>query len=96
MAKSKSVYLKNVFPACSDVSHRRYALRGAGQTDAAVAPQGHGVGVRRVDVRLAVGQFHGDQTCLVVGTNPLVGLNERRVQDGFLETHKTVLITGVM
>lgn len=68
------------------VSHRCYALSGAGQTDAAVTSQGHGVGVRRVDVGLAVGQFHGDQTGLVVGTNPLVGLNEGRVQHRLLKT----------
>lgn len=67
------------------MSHRCYTLSGAGQTDAAVTSQGHRVGVRRVDVRQAVGQFHGAQTGLVVGTNPLVGLDERGVQDGLLE-----------
>lgn len=68
------------------MSHRRYAFSGAGQTDAAVTPQGHRVGVGWVHVRQAVGQLHGVQTGLIVGTNLLVGLDEWGVQDWLLET----------
>lgn len=64
--------------------HNCYAFSGAGQTDTAVTSQGHRVGVRWVNVRQAVGQFHSDQTGLVVGTNPLVGVDERGVQDRLL------------
>lgn len=75
-----------MFSARPDVLHRCYTFSGAGQTHATVASQGHRVGVGGVHVGLAVGQFHGDQPGLVVGTNPLVGLDEGRVQDRLLET----------
>lgn len=77
-----------MFSARPDVLHRCYTFSGAGQTHATVASQGHRVGVGGVHVGLAVGQFHGDQPGLVVGTNPLVGLDEGRVQDRLLETQK--------
>lgn len=38
-------------------------------------------------------QFHGDQPGLVVGADPLVGLDEGRVQDRLLETqtHRKII-----
>lgn len=75
-----------MFSARPDVLHRCYTFSGAGQTHATVTSQGHRVGVGGVHVGLAVGQFHGDHPGLVVGTNPLVGLDEGRVQDRLLET----------
>lgn len=68
------------------VLHRGDAFSGAGLTDCTVTSQGHRIAVHRVNVRQAVGQFHSDQTSLVVRTNPLVGLNERRVHNWLLET----------
>lgn len=68
------------------MSHRRYAFSGAGQAHAAVTPQGHRVGVGWVHVREAVGQLHGAQMGLIVGTDLLVGLDVRGVQDWLLET----------
>lgn len=82
-----------MFSARPDVLHRCYTFSGAGQTHATVTSQGHRVGVGGVHVRLAVGQFHGDQPGLVVGANPLVGLDEGRVQDRLLETqtHREII-----
>lgn len=72
------------------MSHRGYTFSGAGQTDATVTSQGHRVGEHRVNVWLTVGQFHRDHTGLVVGANPLVGLDVRRVHDRLLETEPTI------
>lgn len=66
-------------------SHRGDAFSGAGQTNSAVTPQGHGVGVGGVNVGPAFREFHGDQTRLIVSTNPLVGLDEGKLQDWFLK-----------
>lgn len=71
------------------VSHRGYTLRGAGQTDSTVTPQCHRVGVCGVDTGLAVGQFHRHHAGLVVGANPLEGLDVWRVHDRLLETEST-------
>lgn len=67
------------------VLHRCDALSGAGQTNPAVASQGHGVGVRRVDLGQTVGKCDGDEARQVVGADSLVGLNERGLQDGLLQ-----------
>lgn len=67
------------------VLHWCDALSGAGQTNPAVAPQGHGVGVRRVDLGQTVGKSDGDEARQVVGADSLVGLNERGLQDGLLQ-----------
>lgn len=72
------------------VLHWCDTLSGAGQTNPAVASQGHGVGVRRVDLGQTVGKSHGDEARQVVGADPLVGLNERGLQDGPLQTEKSV------
>lgn len=69
-------------------SDRGDAFSGTGQTHPAVAPQGHGVRVGRVNVGPAFGEFHSDQTRLIVSTNPLKGLNEGKLQDWLLKKTK--------
>lgn len=71
------------------VSHRGDTFSGAGQTHSTVTSQGHRVGVHWVNIWPAVGQFHRDQTSLVVGANSLVGLNVGRVHDRLLKIETT-------
>lgn len=55
--------------------------RGAGP---AVAADGHGVGIERVDPRGTAGQLDGHLSGLVVGTDSMVGFNVGRLQNGLL------------
>lgn len=75
--------------------HRCDALSGAGQTHPAVTSQGHGVGVRGVDLRQTVGKFHGDEARQVVGADSLVGLDGGGVQDGLLQTQVSRNVNSV-
>lgn len=68
-------------------SDGRDALGGAGHTDATVTPQGDRIGEGRVHAGQTVGQPDGDQAGLVVGADPLVGLDEGGVQDRLLGRH---------
>lgn len=65
-------------------SHRGDTLRSAGHTNSTVTPEGHWVGVVGVHIVRAVGQLDGHKLRLVIGAHPLVGLDERWVQNWLL------------
>lgn len=78
---------ENLSPPCPSWDRRSVGLTlsGGSGADVTVTADGHRVGVEGVHVRGTPGQLHRHHPGLVVGADPVVGLDVRRLQDEFLQ-----------